>query len=68
VKWERDVAESTRLADRFEAEAKATAAALAEAEAHVVALGREYVGEIRKAVQEVDRVAPTADRRDAATY
>jgi hypothetical protein len=34
----------------------------------VVELGREFVGEIRKAVQEVDRVAPTAGRRDAATY
>lgn len=67
-KWERDVAEATRLADRFEAEAAAAAAALAEAEAMVVELGREFVGEIRDAVQEVDRVAPTAGRRDAATY
>lgn len=68
VKWERDVAEATRLADRFEAEAKAVATRLKQAEATVVALGQEFVGAIRKAVQEVDRVAPTAGGRDAATY
>jgi hypothetical protein len=68
VKWERDVAESARLADRFVAEAKAVAKRLEAAEAMVVELGREYVGEIRKAVQDVDRVAPTAGGRDAATY
>jgi hypothetical protein len=68
VKWERDVAEATRLADRFEAEAKAVAARLKEAEASVVELGREFAGEIRKAVESIDRVAPTAGRRDAATY
>ncbi len=68
MKWERDVAEATRLADRFEAEAKAVAKRLDEAQATVVELGRDYVDEIRKAVQDVDRVAPTAGRRDAATY
>jgi hypothetical protein len=68
VKWERDVAEATRLAERFEAEAKAAATRLAEAERMVVELGRQFVGEIRKAVQEVDRAAPTAGRRDAASY
>ncbi len=68
VKWERDVVEATRLADRFEAESKAVAKRLEEAEAMVVELGREFVSEIRKAVQEVDRAAPTAGRRDAATY
>ncbi len=64
-KWERDVAEATRLADRFEAEVKATAASLRQAEEEVVKLGRALVSEIGKAVQEVDRVAPAAGRRGA---
>lgn len=68
TKWERDVAESTRLAERFEAEAKAFAARLTAAEEQVVALGKTYVEEIRKAVQEVDRAAPTAGRTDATAF
>ncbi len=65
--WDRDVTAATRLADRFEAEAKAASTRLAETEGLIVELGKAVVTEIGKAVDEVDRVAPSATARGAAT-
>jgi hypothetical protein len=65
--WNRDLTAATRLADQFEVEAKKAASRLAETEQQIVDLGRAVVTEIGKAVQEVDRAAPAAGTRGAAT-
>ncbi len=65
--WDRDVTAATRLADRFEEEAKAAETRLTETERLIVELGKAVVTEIDKAVDEVDRVAPSATARGAAT-
>lgn len=65
VLWSRDVTAATRLADRFETEAKAAANRLAETEREIAELGQAVVSETVKAVLEVDQVAPAAGARGA---
>ncbi|MFM8413693.1 MAG: hypothetical protein ACKOCX_03115 [Planctomycetota bacterium] len=66
VKWERDVAAATKLADAFEAEAKRAAERLAATEQDVVRLGRELDQAVGEAVRGIDSVAPPAGRDAAA--
>ncbi|MBM4021673.1 MAG: hypothetical protein FJ284_05410 [Planctomycetes bacterium] len=66
VKWERDVAASTKLAEAFEAEKKRAASRLQAAEEAVVRLGRELDAAVSAAVRTIDQAAPPANRGAAS--